>query len=198
MLAQTSLPIGYFGDRVSPGTWVGPGSVPVNVDVFIPDCGSLFARGAQIQAISRDGGRARLVNPAGQAFNFPANLLAAATAGNGSIPALIATSSFPSVGDLVQPCDRARPRKDPFFEVPVALIETHGLEEGTFLNVHGESRKMSLFETRIAREESYQNWTPDVLTRLRAGIVDPHTASIGLLPGGLAIGGVLMRTRHAA
>lgn len=198
MLAQTRLPIGFSGSKVPPGTWVGLGSAPTDRDIFIPDAGNLFARGAQIQAVSITGGQARLVNPAGQAFNFPANLLAVAAAGSGSIPALIATSSFPSVGDLVQACDRARPRKDPFFEVPVALIETHGFEEGTFLNVHGESRKMSLFETRIAREESYQNWTPDVLTRLRAGIVDPHTAGIGLLPGGLAIGGVLMRTRQAA
>lgn len=198
MLEQTRLPIGFFGNRVSPGTWVRPGSAPTDRDVFIPDTGNLFARGAQIQAVSVTGGRARLVNPAGQAFNFPANLLAVAAAGNGSIPSLIAATSFPSVGDLVQACDRARPRKDPFFEVPVALIETHGFEEGTFLNLHGESRKMSLFETRIAREESYQNWTPEVLTRLRAGIVDPHAAGIGLLPGGLAIGGVLMRARQAA
>lgn len=198
MLEQTRLPIGFFGNRVSPRTWVRPGSAPTDRDVFIPDTGNLFARGAQIQAVSVTGGRARLVNPAGQAFNFPATLLAAAAAGNGSIPSLIATSSFPSVGDLVQPCDRPKPRPDPFFDVPVALVATHGLEEGTFLNAHGESRKMSLFETRIAREESYQNWTPEVLTRLRAGIVDPHAAGIGLLPGGLAIGGVLMRARQAA
>lgn len=198
MLVRTRLPIGFFGEKVLPGTWVKLGPTPANQDIFIPQTGNLFARGAQIQAVSSSGEVARLVNPAGQAFNFPARLLAAAAGSHGSIPSLIATSSFPSVGDLVQPCDRLKPRPDPFFDVPVALVATHGLEEGTFLNAHGESRKMSLFETRVAREGAYQNWASDVLTKLRAGFVDPHAASIGALAGGLAIGGVLMRTRQAA